>query len=114
MLGKSLHEIDQMEADEILQWQEWLTTEPRHFRRLDYLAAQITQAVYTVLTSFGGGKEIKFEDCLLKFENKQTDPDKATVKNVMMIGRMFGKDGIPGMPNLLEKIKEIDSQNKGN
>lgn len=115
ILSKSLEEIDEMQADEVLLWQHYLSEQPRGWRRLDYHAAQITQAVYTVISSFSSESEkIKLKDCLLKFEDQSSeDADKATIRNIMMIGRMFGKNMAEKIPEIMRKAKEVDSRNSG-
>lgn len=71
-----------------MQWRVWLTSEPRGAMREDFRSAQITQAVYSVIASFGSSKPPKLGECLLKF----TPPDQTsvTIRNVQAAMRIFG------------------------
>lgn len=101
-----------MEADEVLEWRTYLSLEPRGQLRSDYHAAQICYAIYTIMSSFSGGKnKIKLKDCLLDFEQKEKDLDKVTLKNVMIMAQAFGRNKA-GIPNLIKKIQDIEKNNE--
>jgi len=69
MLGKSLAEIDQMEASEIFLWKYYIQSEPRGEKRFDYQFATVCQAIYTILSAFAKHpKPISLENCILKFQ----------------------------------------------
>ena len=109
ILGKSLSEIDEMEASEVIEWQYWLALEPRGDFRRDYHAAQITHAVYSILQAFSkNSSKISLEDNLLKFTDADNayDIEDKNKKNAMAIMSAFGKKFSGEMTKLAVDVKE--------
>ena len=109
MLGKTLKEVDSMDASEICLWQMYLS-EPRGEDRADYHAAQICHSVYTILSSFSSNDvKLKLEDNLLKFSEYKTEEERAeesTLKNVAIMQGMFGNAG----SELVDKLKSVETK----
>lgn len=83
-----------MSPAEVVYWREYMR-EPHGEQRQDYLAAQITQAVYTFMAGFSkDSTKVKFEDCLLKFDDSsytQEAADKRTLQALAAVSALFGK-----------------------
>jgi hypothetical protein len=91
MLCKSLEEIDSMEADEVRGWQCYMQMEPRGETRRDYNAAQVTQALYTIMNALSQNpKPVNLETCLLKFEEVPEKQKSDTYKNAIKVMGLFG------------------------
>jgi len=114
ILGKSLKEIDEMEASEVMEWQYWLAIEPRHEKRADYHAAQITHAVYSILQAFSKNtQKISLEDNLLKFTDSTPntqDIEEQNKKNAQAIMAAFGKQFTGEMTKLAKDVKTAYSE----
>lgn len=102
-----------MEPAEILYWREYLR-EPRGERRADYHAAQITQAVYSVMSAFAkNAKPISMSDCLLKFEDSQGAGNakgmtlEQAMQTVAAIAASFGKKSKPFTRKLAKKLEGL-------
>lgn len=89
--------------------------EPRGDRRTDYLAAQITQAIYTIMASFGGGKTtVKLEDCILKFNSgdddyTQEEADRRTLASIAAVSALFGKSSRDFVAKAKAKVAEVNA-----
>lgn len=117
ILSKSLKEIDEMEADEVLLWQEWMSSEPRGMRRMDFHAAQITQAIYGIMNRFtAGSKPVRLKDCLLTFKTREADNQQDNLKNAIVLLAAFGgKNKISSLEKDLRKhYGKVDSESNGN
>jgi len=100
-----------MEADEVLQWQYYLASEPRCWNRLDYNTAQICQSVYQTLISFSGSqkKSINLDECLLKFIDPNGDKsieNRKRIKEGMAMLQAFGGK-IDGVDKLKEDLRKL-------
>lgn len=101
-----------MDAEEVVYWREYLR-EPRGELREDYRAAQITQAVYTFMSSFGkDSKPINLEQCMLNFE--ESEPVSSTgqtaekaMQTVAAIASAFGKGVKPFTQKMMEKLGAV-------
>ena len=117
ILGKSLKEIDEMEASEVMEWQYWLSIEPRYEKRADYHAAQITHAVYSILQAFSkNSQKISLEDNLLKFTDSTPntqDIEKQNKKNAMAIMSAFGKQFSGEMTKLAKDVRAAYVESDG-
>tara|TARA_R110000868_G_scaffold329682_1_gene590479 strand:+ start:442 stop:732 length:291 start_codon:yes stop_codon:yes gene_type:complete len=88
---------------EINLWTQYLSMEPRGDDKSDWHAAQVTQSIYTILSSFSKNqKPPKLNDCLLKFESERPKSDNK--KNIMIMKAMF--------KNKIDNISEYDSKLK--
>lgn len=104
IIGKSLSEIDDMDAVEVQMWRLYLS-EPRAEDRSDYHAAQICHAIYTVIQSFSGGKvKMELEDNLLRFTTEEEKEDQSMYKNIAALAAMFGKTGAGISSQIIDKI----------
>lgn len=93
LLSKSIAEIDSMEADEVRGWRVYMAMEPRGEERRDYNAAQVCQAVYTVIAALArDSQEVKLETCLLKFKEKKEKAKSDSYRNAVRMMGFFGGD----------------------
>lgn len=109
-----------MEADEVLGWKYYLASEPRCWKRIDYQSAQITQAIYQILTSFSGSKnkQVTLDQCILKFidgEEMEAKRKRDLVKQGMALMQMMAtnskmKGKVKGLDKLKEDIKKLTSE----
>ena len=92
-----------MEASEVLEWQCYLSMEPRAELRRDINTAQICYTISQCFSSFAGSKkQLKIEDFILKFneQEKLSESEK--------VDRFYSS-----MKNILGgKLKKVDETNK--
>ena len=92
-----------------MEWQVWLSLEPRGELRADYRSAQITHAVYTILQSFSKStQKISLEDNLLKFSevNAVQNTEEQNKKNALAMMSIFGREHTDEMSKLAKDVKD--------
>ena len=103
----TLGDIDDMDAAEVMAWRYWLAIEPRGDRRSDYRAAQVSQAVYSVITSFGGKKAPTLKQNLLSFERPKNDTQEQALRNAAVVLAAFGISHGGSLGKLKEDMRLI-------
>jgi hypothetical protein len=90
LLHTPVHEIvDDMPAQELMMWQEWLR-EPRGDRRADWRSATVCRTIHDVALGFNGAKNDQpLSTYLIAF--KETSGPDAVQRNVSAARQIFGK-----------------------